>query len=96
MTQTRFFIYNMILGLFFLGCKSAKVMESKETLDPKMSVKQIVKKYDKSKSEFKTLQGRLKIEYTQGNRSETHTVTLRMEHHLGQCISKYGSSQNNP
>ena len=80
MTQTRFFIYNMILGLFFLGCKSAKVMESKETLDPKMSVKQIVKKYDKSKSEFKTLQGRLKIEYTQGNRSETHTVTLRMEH----------------
>ncbi len=80
MRQIRFFIYNMVLGLFFLGCKAAKVVRSNEVLDPKMSVKQIVKKYNKSQSEFKTLQGRLKVEYIQGDRSETHTLTLRMEY----------------
>jgi hypothetical protein len=80
MKQINFYIYSIALGLFFLGCKGAKVVQSNETLDPKMSVKQIVKKYNKSQSEFTTLQGRLKVEYTQGDRSETHTVTLRMEH----------------
>ena len=78
MKQTNFYIYSIALGLFFLGCKAAKVVQSNETLDPKMSVKQIVKKYNKSQSEFTTLQGRLKVEYVQGERSETHTLTLRM------------------
>src|SRR5210317_1578781 len=80
MKQVKKLIYATILGVLFLGCKTTKIVESNKTLDPKMSVKQIVKKLNKSQSEFNTLQGRLKVEYTQGDRSEVHTLTLRMEH----------------
>ena len=79
MTQVKKIIYSTILGLLFLGCKSTKTVQSNTTLDPKMSVRQIVKQHNKSQSEFKTLQGRIKVEYSQGDRSETHTLTLRME-----------------
>ena len=79
MKQVKNYIYSIVLGLLFLGCKSAKIDQPTERLDPKISVKQIVKKHNKSQSDFNTLQGRLKVEYTQGSRSETHTVTLRME-----------------
>lgn len=80
MKQVKNFIYSIVLGLLFLGCKTTKTVQSTETLDSKLSVKQIVKKHNKSQSEFNTLQGRLKVEYIQGDRSEAHTLTLRMEH----------------
>lgn len=73
------FTYSIVLTLLFLGCKSTKIVQSSETLDSKMSVKQIVKNHNKLQSKFNTLQGRLKVEYIQGDRSETHTLTLRME-----------------
>ena len=73
------YTYSIVLTLLFLGCKSTKIVQSSETLDSKMSVKQIVKNHNKLQSKFNTLQGRLKVEYIQGDRSETHTLTLRME-----------------
>ena len=79
MKQVKNFTYSIVLGLLFLGCKSTKTVRSTETLDPKMSVKQIVKNHNKFQSKFNTLQGRLKVEYIQGDRSEVHTLTLRME-----------------
>ena len=80
MKQMKNFTISIVLGLLFLGCKSTKTLQDSETLDSKMSVKQIVKNHNKFQSKFKTLQGRLKVEYVQGDRSETHTLTLRMEH----------------
>ena len=80
MKQVKNFTYSIVLGLLFLGCKSTKIVQSIETMDPNISVKQIVKKHNKSQTEFNTLQGRLKVEYIQGDRSETHTLTLRMEY----------------
>ena len=79
MKQLKKFIYSIVLGLLFLGCKSIKTLKASETFNPKMSVKQIVKNYNKYQSNFNTLQGRLKVEYIQGDRSQTHTLTLRME-----------------
>ena len=79
MKQLKNFTYSIVLTLLFLGCKSTKIVQSSETLDSKMSVKQIVKNHNKLQSKFNTLQGRLKVEYIQGDRSETHTLTLRME-----------------
>ena len=73
-------IYILSLTAIFLGCKSTKIVQSIETMDPNISVKQIVKKHNKSQTEFNTLQGRLKVEYIQDDRSETHTLTLRMEY----------------
>jgi hypothetical protein len=80
MKQVKNFTYSIVLGLLFLGCKSTKIVQSIETMDPNISVKQIVKKHNKSRTEFNTLQGRLKVEYIQDDRSETHTLTLRMEY----------------
>jgi len=79
MKQVKKLTYSIVLGFLFLGCKSTKIVRSTETLDPKMSVKQIVKNHNKFQSKFNTLQGRLKVEYIQGDRSEVHTLTLRME-----------------
>ena len=79
MKQLNNFTYSIVFSLIFFGCKSTKIVQSTETLDPKMSVKQIVKNHNKFQSKFKTLQGRLKVEYIQGDRSEVHTLTLRME-----------------
>ena len=73
MKQVKKLTYSIVLGLLFLGCKSTKIVRSTETLDPKMSVKQIVKNHNKFQSKFNTLQGRLKVEYIQGDRSEVHT-----------------------
>ena len=80
MRHMKKFIYSIVLALLILGCKSTKTLQSSQALDSKMSVKQIVKKHNKSQTEFNTLQGRLKVEYIQGDRSETHTLTLRMEY----------------
>ena len=73
MKQLKNFTYSIVLTLLFLGCKSTKIVQSSETLDSKMSVKQIVKNHNKLQSKFNTLQGRLKVEYIQGDRSEVHT-----------------------
>jgi hypothetical protein len=78
MTQVKKIIYSTILGLLFLGCKSTKTVQSNTTLDPKMSVRQIVKQHNKSQSEFKTLQGRIKVEYSQGDRSIMKIFLLLM------------------
>lgn len=71
-------IYSFALVLAVLGCKSSKTVQGSEGLDPNLSAKQIIKSHNTNASKFKTLQGRLKVELTQGDRSETHTFTLRM------------------
>ncbi|MDA8850317.1 DUF4292 domain-containing protein [Flavobacteriaceae bacterium] len=71
-------IYSIVLSLLFAGCKSTKTLQSSGTLDSNMSVRQVVKNHNKLETKFTTLQGRLKVEYIQGDRSETHTLTLRM------------------
>ena len=71
-------IYSIFIGLLLVGCKTSKTLQSSGTLDSNMSVKQIIKNHNKFETKFNTLQGRLKVEYIQGDRSETHTLTLRM------------------
>ena len=71
-------IYILSLTAVVLGCKSAKQLKASGILESRMSVKKIVKNHTKFQSNFTTLQGRLKVEMTQGDRSDTHTLTLRM------------------
>ena len=71
-------IYSLALIVLFLGCKSTKILSASSGLERRMSVKKIVKNHNKFQSRFTTLQGRLKVELTQGGRSEAHTLTLRM------------------
>lgn len=70
----------MVLLLFVaLGCKSAKQITSSGELNSKLTSKQLIKEHNKKDAKFKTLQARVKVEYVQGDQSQSHTINLRME-----------------
>ena len=74
-----FKILFVILLLFLVGCKSAKNISSSAKLNSKLSSKQIIKEHSKQDAKFKTLQSRVKVEYVQGDKSQSHTINLRIE-----------------
>ncbi|RLD27285.1 MAG: DUF4292 domain-containing protein [Bacteroidetes bacterium] len=65
--------------LFLVGCKSTKNISSTSEPNKKLSSKQIIKEHFKQEAKFKTLQSRVKVEYIQGNKSQAHTISLRIE-----------------
>ena len=67
------------LLMFVIGCKSAKRVASNGELNTRLSSKQLIKEHTKSDASFKTLQSRVKVEYSQGDHSQSHTISLRME-----------------
>lgn len=74
----RNFLFYLTISFIF-GCKSTQTLTSSSSLNPKLKAKQIIKTHNKQRSDFTTLQSRLKIELIEGDRSQIHTVTLRME-----------------
>lgn len=71
----------IILGLFvtlLFNCKSAKTI-SNGNANLNLSTKQLVKENTKQAADFKTLQSRLKITYTNKGKSQTHSVNFRVE-----------------
>lgn len=87
---TKSFIYFSLLILTFFGCKSSKTVTANGELNTKASAKNIVKSIEKSKSSFKTLNGRLKIETIRGSKSQSFSVSMRMEKDKTIWISKLG------
>jgi len=79
----RFFKYFGILLCMssVLGCKSAKSVLENGELNDKLSAKQIIRQYDKEQLDFKTIQGKVKIEYTEAgkDKSQNYTLSLRLE-----------------
>ena len=69
----------LILILFLAGCKSTKSIISSGEPNTRLSSKLIIKEHLKQKANFKTLQARVKVEYIQGNKSQMHTISLRIE-----------------
>ncbi|MCX7551369.1 DUF4292 domain-containing protein [Xanthomarina sp. F2636L] len=61
----------------FLGCKSTKIA-SDGSVNLNLSSKEVIKENSKISADFKTLQAKVRIGYTQGNDSQTHTVSFRM------------------
>ena len=77
----KYYTQNIIILLLLVtfGCKSSKSIIAKGELNNRLSVKQIIKENQKQAAKFKTLQGKIKINYTEGDKSQTHTVNLRIE-----------------
>lgn len=78
--NTSTFIKSILLGLimmFFNACKSSKIA-SNETADLSLSSKEVIKENAKTSPDFKTLQAKVKIAYSQGTDSQSHTVSFRM------------------
>ena len=70
----------LALILLIAGCKSSKnVIASSGTLNNKISSKQIIKAHQDKQADFKTLQSKVKIDYTDGDKDRGVTVTLRIE-----------------
>lgn len=80
----------IIILLIFVGCKSAKTIIANGTLNSSLSTKQIVKETNSKKSNFKTLAARLKIETNDGKKSQSVTVSMRMEKDKMIWLSKLG------
>lgn len=74
-----FRILFVALLLMVTGCKSTRKVATSTDLNPNLTSKQIIKEHLKKEAKFKTLQSRVKVEYAQGNSSQTHTINLRIE-----------------
>lgn len=72
------YTFSLIALLVVSSCKTAKpIGESKANLG--LSAKQLINENSKLKPDFKTLQAKLKITYSQGQKEQTHTVSYRMK-----------------
>lgn len=74
------YIKPLVLGalvLFFTSCKSSKI-SSDGSANLNLSSKEVIKENSKTSPDFKTLQAKVRIAYTQGSDSQTHTVSFRM------------------
>ncbi|TDS18694.1 uncharacterized protein DUF4292 [Maribacter caenipelagi] len=68
----------MVTIVFMASCKSTKVI-SGGTVDAKLSSKSVIKAHYQNEAGFKTLAGRVKINYSDGESSQGVSVSLRME-----------------
>lgn len=64
--------------LLIFSCKSKK-LAADGSVDENMSAKNIIKTHYQNQIDFKTLSGRMKIRYFDGESSKSVTVSLRME-----------------
>ncbi len=79
-TQTylkKFFAF--ILMAFLINCKSAKSVIASGEASNKLSAKQVIKQHQKNNADFKTLQGKVRIDITQNQDEQGSTFNLRIE-----------------
>ena len=61
--KTQFSLYTILFLFVFVGCKSAKTIVANDELNNRLTAKQLIKQTEKVESDFKTLVGKMKIEY---------------------------------
>ncbi|MBJ7879708.1 DUF4292 domain-containing protein [Gelidibacter salicanalis] len=69
----------LLLLTLSVGCRSTKTLTTTADVDKNMTAKQIIRENAKQDVRFKTLQAKVRIDYTDGDKSNGTTVTLRME-----------------
>ena len=68
----------LVLGLS-VGCRSTKTLTSSAEIDKGMTAKQVIRENSKQEVRFKTMQAKVRVDYTEGNSSNGSTVNLRIE-----------------
>nr|WP_299171159.1 DUF4292 domain-containing protein [uncultured Allomuricauda sp.] len=71
-------IFLLLTLLVFGACKSTKSITGGE-IDERMSAKRIIENHYANQIDFKTLSGRIKIDYSNGKSEQGVSVSLRME-----------------
>ncbi len=77
MNKLKYIILTLALGLMF-NCKSSKHVTGTDA-NLRLSTRQLIKENAKQVADFKTLQSKLKINYQEGNKSQTYSVNFRAE-----------------
>ncbi|WP_337251786.1 DUF4292 domain-containing protein [Maribacter halichondriae] len=81
MNVPRFALRFLVLGAFLFlasSCKSKKII-SDGTLDANISAKNLIKTHYQNQLDFKTITGKIKIEYSDGDDAQSVGVSLRMK-----------------
>jgi hypothetical protein len=68
----------LVLVVFLTSCKSTKTIAAGE-VNASLSTKKIISNHYQNELDFKTLSGKLKIDYDDGENSQTVSVSLRMK-----------------
>ncbi|WP_223826659.1 DUF4292 domain-containing protein [Flagellimonas sp. S3867] len=71
-------IFLLLSLLIFGSCKSTKSITGGE-IDSRLSAKRIIENHYANQTDFKTLSGRVKIDYSDGKSNQGVSVSLRME-----------------
>jgi len=74
----RIIILGSIVALV-IGCKATKTVSSNGELDSSMTAKKLIAENQNQNARFKTLQAKVKIDYTQDQKTQGYTVNLRIE-----------------
>ncbi len=77
--KTRILIVMVVILGIMVSCKSTKGLSTDGKISDKMTAKQLIKDNARQVAKFKTLQAKLKVEYTNDDNSQNYTVTMRME-----------------
>ncbi len=77
--KTRISFILILLTIVISGCKGSKTIVSNGEIDTKLTAKQLIKNSNKANIDFKSLVGRLKVEYVQDQKSKSTTLSFRME-----------------
>lgn len=75
----QFKIVILIIGFLLVGCKSANRVSSDGAINTSITSDQIIKKHLKQEIKFKTFQSKVKVEYINGDQSQSYTINLRIE-----------------
>jgi len=67
-----------LIILLAVGCRTTKTLTSKAEVKANMTAKELIRENQNQNTRFKTLQARVKIDYTQDQKSQGYTVNLRI------------------
>jgi len=72
-------LFVFLFAILLTNCKSSKSVIASGEASDKLSAKQVIKQHQKSDVDFKTLKAKVKIKFTQGDKEQSVTFSLRME-----------------
>ena len=71
-----YFLFLIIL--LAVGCRSTKTITSNAEVKANMTAKELIRENQNQNTRFKTMQAKVKIDYTQDQKSQGYTVNLRI------------------
>ena len=73
------YVFFILIAFSFLGCRSVKSLSTAGKIEENMTAKKIIKENQKQEADFKTLQAKVKIDFTNGKTENGVSVNLRIE-----------------